>query len=83
MIKNKIDLVKAVLKKFPGTTIIRWGADMEWNTEQRVAISKAGLAGGQYLDAIGRTDLARMSEDEWKYFIETIIREYETQMVPF
>ncbi len=56
---------------------------MEWNTEQRVAISKAGLAGGQYLDAIGRTDLARMSEDEWKYFIETIIREYETQMVPF
>ena len=80
---KKIDLVRAVLKKFPGTVIVKWGANMSWTAEDRVALLKAGQAGGNYLDAIGKTDLAKVTDEEWKYFIETIIREWETQAIPF
>jgi hypothetical protein len=37
----------------------------------------ASEKGGAFLDTIGKTDLAQLSEDQWMQFIETIVRSYE------
>lgn len=35
-------------------------------------MQKAAALGGEYLDSIGKTDLATMTEDEYMTFIEVI-----------
>lgn len=37
------------------------------------AIEAGGAYGGQYLDSLGKTDLASLSEDEWLTFVESIV----------
>lgn len=37
------------------------------------AIQAAGAYGGEYLDSLGKTDLASLSEDEWLTFIESVV----------
>jgi len=37
----------------------------------------ASEKGGAYLDRIGKTDLATMTNNEWMSFLETAIRAYE------
>ena len=38
---------------------------------------EAGAVGGEYLEAIGKSDLASLTEDQYMTFIETVIRTYE------
>jgi uncharacterized protein DUF6511 len=40
------------------------------------ALSAGGRSGGEYLDALGQTDLAQLSFEEWKTFIEVIVTAY-------
>ena len=37
----------------------------------------AAKKGGAYLDKIGQTDLAKLNEQQWMTFIETVINEFE------
>lgn len=43
----------------------------------------AGQAGGEYLDSLGRSDLATLSGDEWMTFIQAVIGKYEDLKIPF
>ncbi|MDE8347762.1 MAG: DUF6511 domain-containing protein [Acidocella sp.] len=40
-------------------------------------IMEGAAVGGEYLDAIGKSDLATLSEDEYLTFVERVIRAYE------
>lgn len=43
---------------------------------EQAAIAHAGAMGGEYLDSIGKTDLARLTGAEWSTFVETAITGY-------
>lgn len=43
---------------------------------ERAALSNAAQMGGEYLDSLGRTDLATLTTDEWEYFIEAVVTGY-------
>lgn len=62
-----------------GTALARKAYDMpdkEFDVfEQRAAVN-AGSAAGAYLDQIGKTDLAQLSEAEWSVFCITMIRSF-------
>jgi len=40
------------------------------------ALNEGGLSGGEYLDALGQTDLAELSLEDWQAFIEVIVTAY-------
>jgi hypothetical protein len=42
------------------------------------AIDAAGDEAGGYLDDIGKTDLANLTPDEWRHFLRTFLRAFET-----
>lgn len=48
--------------------------------EEQAAIKRAGKAGGEYLESIGKVDLSSLTEDEWLTFIECIVTEWS---IPF
>lgn len=35
-----------------------------------------GVMGGEYLESINKTDLAALSEDEWKTFLDCVLKEF-------
>jgi hypothetical protein len=43
---------------------------------ERAAVRHAGEMGGEYLESLGRTDLARLSEAEWLAFVEAVVTGY-------
>jgi hypothetical protein len=43
---------------------------------ERAAILRGGAIGGEYLESIRKTDLARLSEMEWLTFVEAVITGY-------
>jgi hypothetical protein len=43
---------------------------------EREAIAYSGNAAGEYLDAVGETDIAKLDVDQWDDFIEVIITAY-------
>ena len=47
---------------------------------EREAMVHAGINGGEYLDSIKKTDLAKMSDDEWNTFVEAIVTGYIEEM---
>lgn len=44
------------------------------------ALGAAGERGGEYLDSIGKTDLATMTLDEWQVFIQVVVGGYVERM---
>lgn len=40
------------------------------------AIMYGGQMGGEYLDSIGKTDLATLSADEWAEFLNCVCKNY-------
>ncbi len=44
------------------------------------AIAVAGERGGEYLDSLGKTDLATMSDDEWRSLIAVVVGGYVERM---
>lgn len=43
---------------------------------ERAAIRHGGEMGGEYLESIGKTDLAGLSEAEWLAFVEAVVTGY-------
>jgi hypothetical protein len=44
------------------------------------AIEEAGNEAGAYLDDLGKTDLATLTPDEWRHFLRTFLRAFETNV---
>ena len=40
------------------------------------AMTAAGTAGGEYLESLSKTDLARLSREEWQTLIEVVVTGY-------
>ena len=40
------------------------------------AMTDAGIKGGDYLEGIGKTDLATLSHEEWMTFVEAVCMGY-------
>lgn len=47
---------------------------------ERRALEDGGNAGGAYLDEIGKTDLASLSEEEWSRFLSKVLVGYADSM---
>jgi hypothetical protein len=43
---------------------------------ERAAMTEGGMAGGEYLENIGKTDLVTLTEPEWDTFVEVIVTGY-------
>ena len=54
----------------------RRGAMIDPTPNERAAIRHGGKMGGEVLDSLGRTDLARLSEAEWLTFVEAVVTGY-------
>lgn len=48
--------------------------DKEFDVFEQRAVQAAGEKAGAYLDQLGKTDLAQLSEPEWSVFCITMIR---------
>jgi hypothetical protein len=44
------------------------------------ALEAASPAGGAFLEALGKTDLAALTYDEWMQFIETVVSAFQDKM---
>lgn len=43
---------------------------------EKAALANAAQMGGEYLDSLGRTDLATLTVDEWATFIDCVVTGY-------
>lgn len=43
---------------------------------EQAAIRQGGKMGGEYLESLAKTDLARLTEDQWLTFVEAIVTGY-------
>jgi Family of unknown function (DUF6511) len=43
---------------------------------ERAAMANGGVMAGEYLDSLGKTDLAQLSVEEWHTLIEVIVTGY-------
>ena len=51
------------------------------NPCELTAMRQAGARGGEYIDALGRTDMATWSATEWAAFIEVICGGYVDALI--
>ena len=52
----------------------------EFTRLDSLATEEGGALGGAFLDRIGKTDLATMTQDEWQEFCRQIIAGYRTAL---
>ena len=45
----------------------------EYDRYEQIALQEAGAVAGEYLDSIGKTDLATLDEAEWIIFLRKVI----------
>ena len=55
-------------------------ADDKLDAHEKKALVEAGHAGGDFLDRIGKTDLATLNERQWTDFLGTVLRGFEASM---
>lgn len=48
----------------------------DFSQNEREAVLEGGGAGGEYLDKIGKTDLATLTEAEWTTFCVAVVKGY-------
>jgi len=48
---------------------------------EQAAMQEGGAMGGEYLESIGKTDLATLTGDEWTTFVECVITGYHDKLV--
>jgi len=51
------------------------------NEQEVAAMRTAGDIAGQFIDAVGRTDMATWSEQDWRGFIEAICGAYVEALI--
>lgn len=75
-------LVRAILEAFPGARILtqREKLMVDPSPHEIDAIMAASTPAGEYLESIGKTDLATMSEDDWYCFLEVVVTAYQDHL---
>jgi hypothetical protein len=53
---------------------------MRLDTYEEQALEDGGNAGGAYLDEIGKTNLAELTEEEWSRFLGLVMTGYADSM---
>lgn len=43
---------------------------------EEAALARGGAMGGEYLDSLGKTDLALLGLEEWRTFVEAVVTGY-------
>lgn len=66
-------LVSSIMAAWPGAVIKM----KEPNQIEIQGMVEAAAVGGEYLESIGASDLATLTEEQYMTFIETVIRSYE------
>lgn len=51
-----------------------------FNRIEAMAVEESGNVAGQFLDGLGKTDLATMTREEWDIFCRTMIDGYRTAL---
>jgi len=51
------------------------------NEHELAAMRRAGEAAGEFIDAVGRTDMARWTPAEWSSFVETVCGAYVDSLI--
>lgn len=51
------------------------------NEHELAAMRRAGDAAGEFIDALGRTDMAQWTPTEWVSFVETICGAYVDSLI--
>lgn len=69
-------LVSAILEAFPGSTL-RVIEPNEFEIESIMACSQPA---GEYIEELGRTDMATWTGDEWMGFLETVVQAFRKRM---
>ena len=54
--------------------------EMERAAHDAEARDNAGEKAGAYLEKIGKSDLATLTQEEWRAFLDTFRREWSSQM---
>ena len=54
----------------------------DWTERENKVLLAAGKMGGEYLQEIGKTDLAMLTQEEWLTFLQCVGGEV-TRMFPF
>jgi hypothetical protein len=57
----------------------RWGV-IDPDEHEKAAIAAASPMAGEYLDSIGKTDLATLTDTEWLTLLEVIITAYQDEL---
>jgi hypothetical protein len=57
----------------------RWGV-IDPDEHETAAIAAASPMAGEYLDSIGKTDLATLTDAEWLTLLEVIITAYQDEL---
>lgn len=75
-------LVQSILDAFPRAQIrtAREGLMIDPSPREIEALEAASPVAGEYLDSLGKTDLADLSRDEWMTFIEVIVTAYQDSL---
>lgn len=76
-------LIAAVLSAFPGTIIRtpREGLAVVDPTEnEKAALQAASDMGGEFLDALKKTDLDTITVEEWHQFVECIVTGFQDRL---
>ncbi len=47
---------------------------------EKTALEAASAAGGAYLEALGKTDMARMTPDDWYGFIDAVVSGFQDKL---
>lgn len=48
--------------------------------DEKAAMRVGGIAGGEYLDEIGKSDLASLDDAQWETFIRCVVTGYIEEM---
>lgn len=57
----------------------RWGV-VDPDEHETAAIAAASPMAGEYLESIGKTDLAVLTESEWLTLLEVIVTAYQDEL---
>jgi len=53
---------------------------IDWNKHQIAAMVTASQAAGEYVESIGKTDLATFTEQEWSNLIRTVVIAFQDHL---
>jgi hypothetical protein len=82
MTENDNDIVAAIFKAWPSARILGKASYMIDPTAREIrAIELASDPAGEYIDSLGKTDMAAWDESEWYTFLEVVITGYQDGLV--